>query len=62
MNRRNSEGYSDPTAYAAMTNLDREEARVRKLQNVIAQLCDVAGFQIQGKIFLVNKESGWTWK
>lgn len=46
--RKNSEGYSDPTAYAAMRNIAREEDQFRKLRKVILSICDVAGFEIRG--------------
>lgn len=62
MNKRNSEGYSDPTAYAALRNIEREEAQVRKLRSTIAQICDLAGFKVQGKIALVEKRTGKVWR
>lgn len=58
MNKRNAEGYSDPTAYAALSNIEREEERVRKLRSAIDQICDLAGFKVQGKIFLIDKRKG----
>lgn len=62
MNKRNSEGYSDPTAYAALRNIEREEAQVRKLRGAIAQICDLAGFKVQGKISLIDKRNGKVWR
>lgn len=62
MNKRNSEGYSDPTAYAALKNIDLEEAQVRKLRSAIAQVCDLAGFKVQGKISLIDKRNGKVWR
>lgn len=38
--RKNSEGYSDPTVYAAMKNIARDEDRFRKLRKVILNICD----------------------
>ena len=38
--RKNSEGYSDPTAYAALKNINRDEDRYRKLRKVILSICD----------------------
>ena len=60
--KRNSEGYSDPTAYAAMRNITRDEDRFRKLRKVILNICDVAGFEIRGPIVLVDKKTGKVWR
>lgn len=60
--RKNSEGYSDPTAYAAMRNIARDEDRFRKLRKFILNICDVAGFEIRGPIVLVDKKSGKVWR
>ena len=58
----NSEGYSDPTAYAAMRNIARDEDRFRKLRKVILNICDVAGFEIRVPIILVDKKTGKVWR
>lgn len=42
--RKNSEGYSDPTAYQAMMNLEIEELRFKKLLRSIKDVCDLADF------------------
>ena len=55
--RKNSEGYSDPTAYEAMKNLDREDER-----RVILNICEMAGFEIRGPIILVDKKTGKVWR
>lgn len=60
--RKNSEGYSDPTAYEALRNLNREEDRYRKLCRTILNICELAGFSIQGKIVLVDKKTGRVWR
>lgn len=60
--KRNSEGYSDPTAYAAMQNIRREEDRYRKLRKVILNICDVAGFEFRGPIVLADKKTGKVWR
>ena len=46
--RKNSEGYSDPTAYAAIRNINRDEDRYNKLRRVILNICEMAGFEIRG--------------
>lgn len=53
--RNNSEGYSDPTAYAAMRNIARDEDRFRKLRKVILNICDVAGFEVRGRLSLLTR-------
>ncbi len=60
--KKNSEGYSDPTAYAAMKNVNREEDRYRKLRRALISICDVAGFEIQGPLILMDKKSGKVWR
>lgn len=60
--RKNSEGYSDPTAYAAITNIDREEDRFRKLRRIILNICDMAGFEIRGPLVLVDKKTKKVWR
>lgn len=60
--RKNSEGYSDPTAYAAMRNIARDEDRFRKLRKVILNICDVAGFEIRDPIVLIDKKTGKVWR
>ena len=50
--RKNSEGYSDPTAYQAMMNLEIEELRFKKLLRSIKDVCDLADFEIEGRVVL----------
>lgn len=54
--RKNSEGYSDPTAYQAMMNLEIEELRF------IKDVCDLADFEIEGRVVLIDKRSGRVWR
>lgn len=64
--RKNSEGYSDPTAYGAELTIEREKARnekaiEKKRNNVIGTLkliADLAGFEFIGRIQIRHKESG----
>ena len=58
----NSEGYSDPTAYQAMMNLEIEELRFKKLLRSIKDVCDLADFEIEGRIVLIDKRSGRVWR
>lgn len=60
--RKNSEGYSDPTAYAAIKSITQEEDRYRKLRKVILSICDIAGFKFQGPLILIDKKTGKVWR
>ena len=60
--RRNSEGYSDPTAHAALSNIIREEneqqRRVSALVGVLKYIIDAAGFDLLARIELRDRKSG----
>lgn len=63
---RNSEGYPDPTAGAACSNIRREERRqeadrlavISALIPIIKQTAELAGFEIVGRIVLKDKATG----
>lgn len=59
---RNSEGYFDPTAYEAISNVEKETDRFRKLLHTIFYLCELAEFEIEGRIVLIDKVSGKVWR
>lgn len=52
--RRNAEGYSDPTAY--------EDERFHRLLHTLFYLCELADFEIEGRIILVDKRNGRVWR
>lgn len=56
--RFNAEGYSDPTAFEAIRSLEREDERFHKLLHTLFYLCELADFQIEGRIVLVDKKTG----
>lgn len=60
MNKRNSEGYFDPTAYAALSKIEREEAHIRKLKETLKEVCELSGYRLKGQVSLVDKKSGRT--
>ena len=60
--RFNAEGYSDPTAFRAIRNLEREEERFYKLLHTLFYLCGLAGFEIKGRICLIDKKTGRVWR
>ena len=60
-NRRNSEGYLDPTANIAIHNADRESERFYKLLFMIFDICDLAGLKVEGRLTLVDNKTGRIW-
>lgn len=60
---KNAEGYSDPTAYEALRNIEiKEDERFHKLLYAIFDICELAGFEIEGRIVLIDKKSGRVWR
>lgn len=57
----NSHGYRDPTAYAAMRTLSADEQRFKKLLRTIFAICEMAGFEVKGRITLVDRRTGREW-
>lgn len=63
---KNSEGYSDPTAGAAWSNMRKVErqkeaerlAVISDLIPVMKQTAGLAGFEVVGRITLKDKETG----
>lgn len=60
--RKNIEGYSDPTAYQAMKNIEAEEERFHKLLYAIFDICELANFAIKGRVVLVDKRTRRVWR
>lgn len=61
--RKNGEGYSDPTAYAAIKNIESvEDEKFNRLIRTIFSVATLAGFEIQGRITFVSKETGRIYK
>ena len=58
----NSEGYYDPTAYAGIKPIIKEEAhqqkRVSELVQVLKYIIDKAGFEILNRVALKDKKTG----
>ena len=55
--KRNKEGYSDPTAYAAIRNIQKEEQQVAELINVLKYIIDKSGFELTSRIQLREKRT-----
>lgn len=62
--KRNGSGYVDPTAYTAISKAehDRETERFHKLLKAIFDICELSGFQIEGRLVLKDKRSGKVWR
>lgn len=64
--RKNAEGYNDPTAYEAIKNAeqnqDKDDARFHQLLNLLFQLYEIADFHIEGRIVLKDKKTGKIWR
>ena len=60
--KRNSEGYNDPTAYAALSKIHQEEReqgrRVAELIYVLKYIIDKSGFELAARIELRDKQTG----
>jgi hypothetical protein len=59
---RNGEGFYDQTAYAAMKNHGNEEARFYKLLYTIFYIVKLAGFELDGRIKLIDRRTGRVWE
>lgn len=60
--RRNAEGYSDPTAYQAIRNIDTDEDRFYKLLDTIFAICELSDFHIEKRIVIKDKRTGKVWR
>ena len=60
--RKNMSGCYDLTAYDAIKHISDKEERVSKLVGCLKRVCELAGFEIQGRIVLVDKETGEVWR
>jgi len=60
--RKNYEGYSDPTAYEAIKNVDTDDERFHKLLNTIFTICELSGFHLEERIILRDTQTGKIWR
>lgn len=60
--KRNGSGYYDPTAYKALKRISKEEIRVSKVVRTLQEIAHLAGYEIEGRIVLKDKESGRVWR
>mgnify|MGYP000047985748 FL=1 len=45
-----------------MKNIEAEEERFHKLLYAIFDICELANFEIEGRIVLVDKQTGHVWR
>lgn len=62
--KKNEEGYFDMTAYKAMADKPtaNENERFRKLLHTIFHLCELAGFELVGRITVRDRKTNRIWK
>lgn len=60
--KRNGSGYSDPTAYKALKNISEEEKRISKLVKTLQAVAHLAGYEIEGRIVLIDRKTGKEWR
>lgn len=67
---KNSEGYSDPTVGTALSNIAQEE-RAREAERleaismlipIMKKTAELAGFEVVGRITLIDKKTGKKYK
>jgi hypothetical protein len=61
----NGSGCSDPTAYIAMKNIQREKSiddNAHKVISTIKNVLDLSGFELTGRIEIRHKKSGRIYK
>ena len=61
--RKNGSGYDDPTPYKAIKNIENENnVRFYKLLHTIFHVCELAGFEVEGRMTLRDKKTGKVWR
>lgn len=60
--RKNQSGYSDQTAFEAITKVDKEMEKLNKTLHIIRNVCELAGFEIEERIVLKDKKTGKIWR
>lgn len=65
--KRNAEGYLDPTAYQAIKNVEKEDQAnedicFHKLLDTIFTICELSGFHIESRIAIRDQRTGKIWR
>ena len=66
MNKKNAEGYPDPTAYHGLEEIVKEEIRrdhqINRIIKVAKLAAELGGFEVEGRIVLREKKTGKVFK
>ena len=60
--KRNGSGYKDPTAEKAIKNVIESNKKVAIVVKTLQSVAHLAGFSIEGRIVLRDKETGEIWR
>jgi len=60
--RRNGSGYYDPTAHKAIKNVSAQEKEVAKVIKTLRSVAHLAGYDIEGRIALIDNKTGKVWR
>lgn len=60
--RKNASGYYDATAWAAMKDEEKERIKFQRLIKTIFYICDLAGFHVEERIVLKDRNTGRIWR
>lgn len=62
--KRNASGCNDPTPYKAIKHIEQTEEEVRyyKLLHTLFHVCELGGFEVEGRIQLKDKKTGRIWR
>lgn len=61
--RKNASGYNDPTPFTAIKHIEKEnDIRFYKLIHTIFHICELAGFEVEGRMTLRDKKTGKVWR
>jgi molecular chaperone GrpE (heat shock protein) len=60
--RRNGSGYVDPTAHKAIKNVSEKEKEVAKVIKTLQSVAHLAGYNIEGRITLIDNKTSKVWR
>ena len=60
--KRNASGCKDPTAYEAIKHVSKEEQRFNELLKCLKFIVRSSGFDVVGRIVLVDRSTGREWR
>lgn len=58
----NPSGAADPTRTKAEENMARDEKRVSELVHILRGVAEIAGFEIYGRVALLDRRTGRVFK